>query len=240
MRTFLVLGSILLALVASLVVYVEFVSSPEPRFTTTLEQVVPRRVAGWQVDDVPLADSAAMKQHILSVLNYDQVVQRLYTKQGTQVMVYVAYWQPGKISLSDAGSHNPDSCWVASGCQRTNRTYANPALVGDRRLRPYEWGEYAPPSGGKIQAMFWHLVNGEPNRYEEQEVGWRHGLEGRVERARLVMKDVRERGLNQKAEQMFVRLSSNRRPEELLRDPDFARLLNDLSRLGIFADESWR
>lgn len=240
MKPFLITGAILLAVVASLVVYVEFVSAPEPRFTSPLDQAVPRRVPGWQVEDIPLADSAAMKQHILSVLNYDQVVQRLYSKPGTQVMVYVAYWQPGKISLADAGSHNPDSCWVASGCQRTERTYANVALVADRHLHPYEWGEYAPPSGGKIQAMFWHLVNGEPNRYEDQEVGWRHGLEGRLERAKLVMKDVRERGLNQKAEQMFIRLSSNRRPEELLRDPDFVRLIKDLAPLGIFADETWR
>lgn len=240
MKPFLLIGALLLALVASLVVYVELFSAPEPRFTSTLDQVVPRRIPGWQVEDIPLADSVAMNQRIIGILNYDQVVQRLYSKHGTQVMVYVAYWKPGKISLADAGSHNPDSCWVAAGCQRTERTHANAALVGERQLRPYEWGEYAPPSGGRLQAMFWHLVNGEPNRYEEQELGWRNGLEGRIERAKLVVKDVRERGLNQRAEQMFVRLSSNRRPEELLRDPDFARLLNDLARLGIFTDETWR
>ena len=187
-----------------------------------------------------LADDAAAASHILSILSYDQVVQRLFVKDGLQIMVYVAYWQPGKVSLVDAGSHNPDSCWVASGCQRTERAYAVAGKVGKRELLPYEWGEYVTPQGGRIQAMFWHLVNGVPNRYQEQDVGWRHGVMGRIERAELVLKDIRERGLNQKAEQMFVRLSSNKKPEELLADPDARWLLDQLGKVGIFADEPWR
>lgn len=240
MRPLVIISGVLLAAVIGLVAYVELFSSPHRRFTGKLEDSIPRTLAGWQVQDVPLADNSAMASHILSVLSYDQIVQRLFIKDGIQVMVYVAYWEPGKVSLIDAGSHNPDSCWVAAGCERTERAYAVSGKVGQRELLPYEWGEYVTPQGGRIQAMFWHLVNGVPNRYEEQNVGWRHGVMGRIERAELVLKDIKERGLNQKAEQMFVRLSSNKRPEELLADPDARWLLDQLGKVGIFQDESWR
>ena len=240
MRPFIIAAAILLAAVAALVAYVEVFSTPQRRFTGKLEDAIPRSLAGWQVKDVPLADTAAGQDNVLSVLNYDQVVQRIFVKDGTQVMVYVAYWEPGRVSLVDAGSHNPDSCWVLAGCERTERAYAVAGKVGKRELLPYEWGEYVTPQGGRIQAMFWHLVNGVPNRYQEQDVGWRHGIMGRIERAELVLKDIRERGINQKAEQMFVRLSSNKKPEELLADPDARWLLDQLGKVGIFKDEPWR
>lgn len=223
-----------------LVVYVEKFEKPQRRFTGTLEAVVPSKLAGWSVKDIPLAENTAMASHILSVLSYDQVIQRLFVKDDIQIIVYVAYWEPGKVSLIDAGSHNPDSCWVAAGCQRTERAFSQPGKVGGRVLHPHEWGEYVTPSGARIQAMFWHMVNGVPNRYEGQQVGWRHGIAGRIERAELVIKDIKERGLNQRAEQMFIRLSSNKRPTELLANPDARWLLDQLGALGIFQDERWR
>ena len=240
MRPLLYTAGILILAVVALVVHVEFFADRPRAFTGKLEDSIPRSLAGWQVKDVPLADSEAGAQNVEGILNYDQVVQRLFAKEGVQVMVYVAYWEPGKISLVDAGSHNPDSCWVNAGCERTSRAYSVPGKVGKRELRPYEWGEYRTPGGALMQAMFWHLVDGVPNRYEEQQVGWRGGLEGRIERSKLVIKDIQARGLNQRAEQMFVRLSSNKKPEELLADPDARWLLDQLGKLGIFQDESWR
>jgi hypothetical protein len=230
----------LLLLVTALVGYIELFSSPIRQFSGHLEDVVPKSLSGWQVKDIPLAETVAGQNNVSSVLNFDQVVQRLFVKDDIQIIVYVAYWEPGRVSLVDAGSHNPDSCWVLAGCQRNERAYAVPGKVGGRVLHPYEWGEYVAPSGMRIQAMFWHLVNGLPNRYEDQAVGWRHGIMGRIERAELVIKDIRERGLNQRAEQMFVRLSSNKRPEELLANPDARWLLDQLGKLGIFQDEPWR
>lgn len=240
MRLLLIIGSVLILAVTAVVVKVELFSSQARAFSGKLEDVVPRSLAGWQVKDLPLADSNAALAHVQGVLNYDQVVQRLFVKDDIQIIVYVAYWEPGRISLVDAGSHNPDSCWVNSGCQRSERAFAQPGKVGVRALHPYEWGEYVAPSGMRIQAMFWHMVNGEPNRYEDQQVGWRAGIAGRVERAELVLKDIRERGLNQRAEQMFIRLSSNKRPAELLANPDARWLLGQLGALGIFTDQKWQ
>ena len=229
----------MLAGLLALVLAAEF-SPPRPRgFTGDLNQALPE-VAGWVRRDIPIAASSAAMASAQGILNYSQAKQILYTKGGTQVLVYVAYWEPGKVSVVDAGSHNPDSCWVNNGCVRTERIYSVPGKIGERELLPYESGQYIVPNGGKQNVAFWHLVNGEPNRYEEQEAGWRNGLLGRLERLPLVWKDIRTYGLNQKNEQMFVRISSNARIEDLFADPANGGLFEALTRLGIFKDSPWK
>jgi len=229
----------MLAGLLALVLAAEF-SPPRPRgFTGDLNQALPE-VAGWVRRDIPIAGSSAAMASAQGILNYSQAKQILYTKGGTQVLVYVAYWEPGKVSVVDAGSHNPDSCWVNNGCVRTERIYSVPGKIGERELLPYESGQYIVPNGGKQNVAFWHLVNGEPNRYEEQEAGWRNGLLGRLERLPLVWKDIRTYGLNQKNEQMFVRISSNARIEDMFADPANGGLFEALTRLGIFKDSPWK
>jgi hypothetical protein len=238
-KVLLIFGGIMLAGLLALVLAAEF-SPPRPRgFTGDLNQALPE-VAGWVRRDIPIAGSSAAMASAQGILNYSQAKQMLYTKGGTQVLVYVAYWEPGKVSVVDAGSHNPDSCWVNNGCVRTERIYSVPGRVGERELLPYESGQYIVPNGGKQNVAFWHLVNGQPNRYEEQEAGWRNGLLGRLERLPLVWKDIRTYGLNQKNEQMFVRISSNARIEDLFADPANGGLFEALTRLGIFKDSPWK
>ena len=229
----------MLAGLLALVLAAEF-SPPRPRgFTGELNQVLPE-VVGWVRRDIPIAASSAAMASAQGILNYSQAKQILYTKGGTQVLVYVAYWEPGKVSVVDAGSHNPDSCWVNNGCVRTERVYSVPGRVGERELLPYELGQYIVPNGGKQNVAFWHLVNGEPNRYEDQEAGWRNGLLGRLERLPLVWKDIRTYGLNQKNEQMFVRISSGARIEDLFADPANGALFGALTRLGVYKDSPWK
>jgi len=238
-KALLIFGGVMLAGLLALVLAAEF-SPPRPRgFTGDLNQVLPE-VAGWVRRDIPIAGTSAAMASAQGILNYSQAKQILYTKGGTQVLVYVAYWEPGKVSVVDAGSHNPDSCWVNNGCVRTERIYSVPGKIGERELLPYESGQYIVPNGGKQNVAFWHLVNGEPNRYEEQEAGWRNGLLGRLERLPLVWKDIRTYGLNQKNEQMFVRISSNARIEDLFADPANGGLFEALTRLGMFKDSPWK
>ena len=238
-KALLIFGGVMLAGLLALVLAAEF-SPPRPRgFTGDLNQALPE-VAGWVRRDIPIAGSSAAMASAQGILNYSQAKQILYTKGGTQILVYVAYWEPGKVSVVDAGSHNPDSCWVNNGCVRTERVYSVPGRVGERELLPYELGQYIVPNGGKQNVAFWHLVNGEPNRYEDQEAGWRNGLLGRLERLPLVWKDIRTYGLNQKNEQMFVRISSNARIEDLFADPANGGLFEALTRLGIFKDSPWK
>ena len=238
-KALLIFGGIMLAGLLALVLLSEFVA-PRPRgFTADLAQVLPE-VPGWQRREIPIAGSSAAMVNVQGILNYSQAKQVLYTRGRMQLLIYVAYWEPGKVSVVDAGSHNPDSCWVSSGCVRTERRFAVPGRVGERDLLPYEFGQYIIPNGGKQNVAFWHLVNGEPNRYEDQEAGWRNGLLGRLERLPLVWKDIQAYGINQKNEQMFVRISSGQRIEELLADPANKTLWEALAPLGVYADQKWK
>jgi hypothetical protein len=238
-KALLIFGGFMLAGLLALVLLSEF-AAPRPRgFTADLAQVLPE-VTGWQRREIPIAGSSAAMVNVQGILNYSQAKQVLYTRGRTQLLVYVAYWEPGKVSVVDAGSHNPDSCWVSSGCVRTERRFAVPGRVGERDLLPYEFGQYIIPNGGKQNVAFWHLVNGEPNRYEEQQAGWRNGLIGRLERLPLVWKDIRAYGINQKNEQMFIRISSGQRIEELMADPANGALWQALAPLGVYADQRWK
>jgi hypothetical protein len=238
-KALLIFGGVMLAGLLALVLAAEL-SPPRPRgFTGDLSQALPE-VAGWVRREIPIAGSSAAMASAQGILNFSQAKQMLYAKGGTQVLVYVAYWEPGKVSVVDAGSHNPDSCWVNNGCVRTERVYSVPGRVGEREFLPYELGQYIVPNGGKQNVAFWHLVNGEPNRYEDQEAGWRNGLLGRLERLPLVWKDIRTYGLNQKNEQMFIRISSGSRIEDLFADPANGALWQALAPLGIYGDQKWR
>ena len=238
-KVLLIFGGIMLAGLLALVLLSEF-APPRPRgFTGDVSSALPE-VSGWTRREIPIAGSSAAIASAQGILNFSQAKQVLYSRGGVQMLVYVAYWEPGKVSVVDAGSHNPDSCWVNNGCVRTERVYSVPGRVGERELLPYESGQYIVPNGGKQNVAFWHLVNGEPNRYEEQEAGWRNGLLGRLERLPLVWKDIRTYGLNQKNEQMFVRISSNARIEDLFADPANGGLFEALTRLGIFKDSPWK
>jgi hypothetical protein len=238
-KVLLIFGGIMLAGLLALVLLSEF-APPRPRgFTGDVSSALPE-VSGWTRREIPIAGSSAAIASAQGILNFSQAKQVLYSRGGVQMLVYVAYWEPGKVSVVDAGSHNPDSCWVNNGCVRTERIYSVPGRVGERELLPYESGQYIVPNGGKQNVAFWHLVNGEPNRYEEQEAGWRNGLLGRLERLPLVWKDIRTYGLNQKNEQMFVRISSNARIEDMMADTANGGLFEALTRLGIFKDSPWK
>lgn len=238
-KALLIFGAAMLAGLLALVLLAELAPARPRGFTGELGAALPE-VPGWTRREIPIAGSSAAVASAQGILNFSQAKQILYARPGAQVLVYAAYWEPGKVSVVDAGSHNPDSCWVNNGCVRTERLHAVPGRVGERELLPYESGQYIVPNGGKQNVAFWHLVNGEPNRYEDQQAGWRNGLLGRLERLPLVWKDIRAYGLNQKNEQMFVRISSNARIEELLADPANKTLFEALSRLGIYADQKWK
>ena len=197
-----------------------------------LVDLIPGNTAGWTYEDVPIAQSQAAIGNVEKILRYDDAVFRRYTKGSTQVDLYVAYWLPGKMSYWDVGSHNPDSCWISNGFSCSKRLYGatheDPVLP----LKPYEFGRYTM-QGTTIDVIFWHLVGGRPNRYEDQSQGWRNGLAGRIDRIPLIVKDVKTYGLDMKREQFFIRVSANQSIDVLLKDEGFRTLLQQMSALGI-------
>lgn len=237
-KLFLILSVVTLVVVAGLLAYVELFADKTRRFATPLAEVVPAQLPGWHVEDVPLAQTEGMLEHVNSVLQFDDSVQRVFVKDGLQVLVYAAYWGPGKVTTADAGTHNPDSCWVNGGMVRTERMYGVEDKFDGVTVLPYEYGVYVNKTQ-PIYVLFWHLVQGEPQRYEEQKEGWRNGLAGRIERLPLVLADVRRYGLNQKREQLFIRISANRPLDMLREDPRFAEVLSAVKGLGVFANATW-
>ena len=204
-RVLLIAGVLATVGLVALLLAVEVFADHRRRFTGELPRALPTVVAGWVRRDVPVAVGSAAAANVQGILNYSQVAQAVYAKDGLQILVYVVS-----------------------------------ARLGERALLPYEAGTYLVPRGGLQHVAFWHLVNGEPNRYEAQEQGWRDGLIGRLERLPLLLKDIRVHGLNQKSEQMFIRLSSPTPFPELLARQDVQALLRELDGLGIFPDRPWR
>ncbi len=239
-KLLIILGAVLFTGLVALVITVEFFSTTPRRFTSKLDDALPPSIAGWVRSEIPLTKSSAELANVRGILNFNQAIQVLYTKGNQQILVFIAYWEPGQVSVADAGTHNPDSCWVNSGCTRTERAYGVESAVGGRALKPFEYGQYVMPRGGKQNVIFWHLVNAEPNRYQEQKIGWRDGLVGRIERMPLVLKDFQKYGLNQKSEQMFIRVSSFYPIKDLLKDPANEPLFAAFEKLGIFQGDEWK
>jgi hypothetical protein len=211
-------------------------------------EAVPDGLAGWESYDLPLSDSEVLNMLTAKALAFDHYGYRLY-KNATfvnGVTIYIAYWGPGKVSTTDAGVHNPDSCWTNSGWKRVMRRSGVEYSAGGRKLKPVEYGIYERPGDGpykgkmiRMPVIFWHLVGGEVNRYETQWEGYKSGLKGRIERLPILFEDLKKYGLNQRREQMFVRITLDRPMDEMLKSPDFVRLLNSLAPLAIFEGSSW-
>lgn len=237
-KIFLWMAAVCLALVAMLIVYIEFFSVPPRYFAKPLAEIVPASLPGWDVRDVPLAQTQGMLNNVNEILGFDDSVQRLYSRPGLEIIVYAAYWTPGKVTTADAGTHNPDSCWVLAGWTRQDRKYSVPTSVSGVALLPCESGVYSI-NDHTSYVEFWHLVNGVPNRYEAQQTGWRTGFEGRIERLPLVIEDMRKYGINMKREQLFVRISANRPFSEFENSSEFIRLMESIKPLGLYEGAGW-
>jgi hypothetical protein len=194
---------------------------PPPTKSGTLAETLPTNLEGWKVTDVPIAETEEMKANVESRLVYDDHVVRLYERGATAVMVYVAYWSPGKMPYRMVGAHSPDTCWVQNGWSRSSRDQWKSCPDGRGLEFPIEFGTYERQ--GLLQhVIFWHLVGGETYGFDQLEG---HNFLG-------LFHDFARFGLQQRREQFFIRVSSNRPMAELWRNPDFVSILEPITRLG--------
>ena len=206
----------------SLRVYFALVPPPEPTLDDLLSDIVPEELNGWEIIDQDMAESPESSERISDFLNFDDALFRIFKKGDTFVGLYIAYWLPGKASYRWAGAHTPDTCWVQNGWTRLDRKYCIPFQNEETPFQPAEFGIYEK-DGSTQNVYFWHLVGGEAFGYE-QEGG--HNIFA-------ALLDIKKHGLNLRDEQFFIRLSSNKKIEELKKIGGFNQILDSLNEIGL-------
>jgi hypothetical protein len=192
----------------------------EPTFTGKLVDILPPAPIGWKRTQRSIAETQEMQKAVGELLNYDDGVFYEYTSGNLRLSVYIAYWTPGKMSSRLVAGHTPDVCWVNAGWQCTEKD----ELVGrsvDGRLLPTVQTRTFTVNGSNEYVWFWHLLDGHPRSYKSNgRIPW-HAM----------FTDMLQRGLNQRSEQYFIRLSSPQPLDEPVLQPVLNALLRSLPQL---------
>ena len=216
------LGIAILLLAISLRAYFALVPPPQATLHEALADIIPRKLSGWKIKDMDMAESPESSARISNFLNFDDAIFRVFEKGDTFVGLYIAYWGPGKASYRWAGAHTPDTCWVQNGWTRIDRKYSVPFQHKGDQFQPAEFGIYEK-SGNAQTVYFWHLVGGAAFGYEQQ---GGHNILG-------ALLDIKHHGFDLRQEQFFIRLSSNQNMDDLQRLSGFDQILDSLSTIGL-------
>ncbi|MGB0369894.1 MAG: exosortase-associated EpsI family protein [Opitutales bacterium] len=194
---------------------------PAPSITQPLAELINPEMPGWKAEDLPLAETEEMLARVDEILDFDDYVSRIYTRGNTQLILYVAYWKPGSAPIKQAHEHTPDICWVGNGwtsIKREHQIDLDKVFVAD--AHPAEFRVFEKQ--GQTQSVtFWHIVGDQIYANEQSRYGQISGN---------FLKTLTQFGINQKREQFFVRISSNRDIRDLLKDPSTLPLLQDLAK----------
>jgi hypothetical protein len=171
---------------------------PEPTFSGKLVDLLPPPPTGWTLTKKEIADTPEMKEAVGELLNYDDGVFVDYTNGSERLSVYIAYWKPGKMSHRLVAGHTPDVCWVGNGWKKESSETVTGLTAGNgAEIVPAE-GRLFTVNGQAEYVWFWHLVGQEAKSYaSDYAPPWYAPL-----------KDLFEKGLQQRQEQFFIRLSS--------------------------------
>lgn len=186
---------------------------PERRFMMPLADILPEPTHGWTLREKPIADSAEMKEAVGELLNFDDgIFYDYFSPSGERLSVYIAYWSPGRMSHRLVAGHTPDVCWGMGGWKKTHEgTTASslPSLpTGEARtFEAKDTPEYV---------WYWHLVGAESKRYGT----------GYSPQWYAPVTDLFRKGLNQREEQFFIRISSNKPLDTFLSNSPLPDLLS--------------
>ncbi|MFM8618484.1 MAG: exosortase/archaeosortase family protein [Opitutaceae bacterium] len=159
-------------------------------------------------------------------LQTSHLAQRDYLEQVSgggshELVIYVAYWRAGQAPVSLVASHTPDACWPGAGWEAVPIPQTTVALsVNGRRLPDAEQRVFR--SGGQpYNVWFWHLHGGNPiafrDPYSATELlryAWRYGFQ-------------------RDADQLFVRISSNRPWSEIAPSPVLREFFDRAAQRGL-------
>ncbi len=197
MKKSLILLCAVLAVATGLVIYGNS-RVPEPTFKGKLVDLLPPPPAGWMLTKKEIADTPEMKEAVGELLNYDDGVFVDYTNGNERLSVYIAYWKPGKMSHRLVAGHTPDVCWVGNGWKKESSETVTGLTSGNgAKIVPAE-GRLFTVNGQAEYVWFWHLVGQEAKSYAS----------GYAPPWYAPLTDLWAKGLQQRQEQFFIRLSS--------------------------------
>jgi exosortase/archaeosortase family protein len=159
-------------------------------------------------------------------LQTDSLAQRTYVKGGpgreVGIILYLAYWPAGGTAVSSVDMHTPDMCWPGAGwvVEPTDREHEALAVAG--RALPAAEYRFLKYNGVYPQNVwFWHLYGGRP-------IAYTHPYS-----PRLLLATALRYGFRRDADQLFVRISSNRPWSEIAGEPLVVEFLGGLKPMGL-------
>ncbi|RRJ94445.1 exosortase-associated EpsI family protein [Opitutaceae bacterium TAV4] len=170
---------------------------PEPKFHGKLKDLLPPPPSGWTMTEKPIADTPEMQKAVGELLNYDDGIFVDYSDGVNRLSVYIAYWTPGKMSHRLVAGHTPDVCWVGNGWKKEESETISGLSANNKILPPAE-GRVFSAQGHNEYVWFWHVVGVDVKSYAT----------GHVPPWYAVLIDMFERGVNQREEQFFIRISA--------------------------------
>jgi hypothetical protein len=187
-----------------------------------LEEFFSDAPSGWVKTVRPVAETPELQKAVDKILNYDDAVFVDYVYGTRRVSVYAAYWKPGKMSPRLIASHTPDICWVGAGWKIAGtHVDLDAGLAGNHAIQVAQ--KRVMRFGAATEnVLYWHLLQGDSGQSSVDEGSGFSGL----------IRDICSRGLAQRSEQLFVRVSSNLAFEKDLMNFSFFRLVEGIEHNG--------
>ncbi|MFM8337482.1 MAG: exosortase-associated EpsI family protein, partial [Opitutaceae bacterium] len=143
-----------------------------------------------------------------------------------ELIIYVAYWRAGQAPVSLVASHTPDACWPGAGWEAVPIPETTVALSVNGRGLPDAEQRVFRSGGLPYNVWFWHLHGGKPitfrDPYSATELlryAWRYGFQ-------------------RDADQLFVRVSSNRPWSEIEQSSVLREFFERAARLGLWSQHA--
>lgn len=172
---------------------------PVRTFHGKLTDLLPPAPIGWLINKREIANTPEMREAVGAILNYDDGLFVDYVQGDVRLSVYIAYWKPGKMSYRIVASHTPDVCWVANGWRKEfSKTVSGLKTIDGKNIASAE-GRLFTAQGNPEYVWFWHVVGEDVQSYDT----------GFMPPWYAPAADIFKRGLNQRDEQFFIRLSSS-------------------------------
>jgi exosortase len=185
-----------------------------------LMALLPAGAPGWRTIENPGVEVFAGALHTTSL------AQRTYVEDGpggeVGIILYLAYWPAGRVSVSTVDLHTPDMCWPGAGWVVEPVPRETAALaVGGRTLPEAEYRFLRYEGVYPQHVWFWHLLGGRPISYRNPYS------------PRQLLATALRYGFRRKTDQLFVRISSNRPWTEIAGEPVVVGLFRGLERMGL-------